>query len=232
MAAHGIANGVAHGAANGVAHGVETASRRGAWQAPRRTGRLPYLSVGVVLILASVLVVAWLVANAGRRVQVLQLARDVPAGQAITAQDLTTTPVAADGSVALISAQQESDVVGRIAVVPLAAGTLLHTKLFGAASYPPSGQVIASVALRPGHYPQGVSAGTNVTVYVADKDLGQTEKATDPERFAAVVLDVDEAGDGQGSSVITMQIGADDARLLAAAATDAVTVVQSGPGDR
>jgi hypothetical protein len=68
---------------------------------------------------------------------------------------------------------------------------------------------------------------------VADKDLGQTEKAAaDPKRFAAVVLDVDEAGDGQGSSVVTMQIGKDDAKLLAAAATDAVTVVQSGPGDR
>jgi hypothetical protein len=189
--------------------------------------------VGIVLVLASVVLVAWLVANAGHRVQVLQLARNVPAGQAITAQDLTTTPVAADSSVALIGAQQESDVVGRVAVVPLATGTLLHAKLFGAASYPPTGQVIASVALRPGHYPQGVSAGTNVTVYVANKDLGQTEQRTaDPKRFAAVVLSVDEAGDGQGSSVVTMQIGKDDAKLLAAAATDAVTVVQSGPGDR
>jgi hypothetical protein len=216
-----------------AAHGVETAARRGAWKAPRRTGRLPFISVGIVLVLASVVLVAWLVANAGHRVQVLQLARDVPAGQAITAQDLTTTPVAADSSVALIGSGQESEIVGRVAVVPLTAGTLLHAKLFGTAAYPPTGQVIASVALRPGHYPQGVSAGATVTVYVANKDLAQTEKAAaDPKRFAAVVLGVDEAGDGQGSSVITVQIGKDDAHLLAAAATDAVTIVQSGPGER
>nr|WP_307962212.1 hypothetical protein [Salinispora arenicola] len=96
----------------------------------------------------------------------------------------------------------------------------------------------ASVALKPGQYPQGLAAGARVLVYVSAAAPGGTEPAAGsstaggavPARVPAVVLGVDLGGDGQGATVVTLLLDASDAPRLAAAPAGGVVLMQTSPG--
>lgn len=215
-----------------------TAARagRGPWRAARRRRRLPFVALGGLLVIVCVLAYAYGAAQLGDRVQVLAVARPVAAGQAITAADLKQVSAARDPGVRLVPAAQAVEVVGHTAVVPLVAGTLLTPELLGDAAFPPGGQVTASVALKPGQYPQGLTAGARVSVYVSANapNGGQpapaaSSAATALARLSAVVLGVDLAGDGEGSTVVTLLLAATDAPQLAAAPSGGVVLMQTSP---
>jgi hypothetical protein len=211
---------------------------RGPWRAARRRRRLPFVALGGLLVIVCVLAYAYGAVRLGDRVQVLAVARPVAAGQAITATDLKQVSAARDSGVRLIPAAQAAQVVGRTAVVPLVAGTLLTPDLIGEAAFPPAGKVTASVALKPGQYPQGLAVGARVVVYVAASPQGGAQPApastsaggSTPARLPAVVLGVDLAGDGQGATVVTLLLDASDGPRLAAAAAGGVVLMQSAPG--
>ncbi|MDI6104368.1 SAF domain-containing protein [Actinoplanes sp. NEAU-A12] len=194
------------------------------------------MALGGLLVVLCVLGYAWGAVRLGDRVQVLAVARPVAAGQAITAADLRQVSAAQDPGVQLILAGQADQVVGRTAVVPLVAGTLLTPALVGDAAFPPAGKVAASVALKPGQYPQGLANGARVAVYVSASGMGSEGKpapaAASPTAsgvMPAVVLGVDLAGDGQGATVITLLLNDSDAPKLAAAA-GSVVLMQTAPG--
>lgn len=210
---------------------------RGPWRAARRRRRLPFVALGGLLVIVCVLGYAWGAVRLGDRVQVLAVARSVAAGQALTAADVKQVSAAQDPGLQLIPAEQAQQVIGRTAVVPLLPGTLLTPSLVGEAAFPPAGKVAASLALKPGQYPQGLANGARVAVYASatgtDKN-GQAAPAnasgSAPVRLQAVVLGVDLAGDGQGATVVTLLLDASDGARLAAAPAGAVVLMQTAPG--
>ncbi len=207
---------------------------RGPWRAARRRGRrLPFLSVGGLLVLVCVLGFSYGAVRLGERVSVLAAARPVAAGQRIEAADLRQVSAADDPALGLIPVSQATAVVGRTAVVPLLPGTLLTRSLIGDAAFPPAGKVVASLAVKPGQYPQGLAAGSHVAVFVSAGNAaagGQTSTGTGnaSSRLSAVVLGVDPRGDGQGATVVTLLLDASDAGRLAGA--DGVVLMQTSPG--
>jgi len=161
------------------------------------------------------------------------VAQPVAAGQRIGAADLTPVSAADDPSLGLIPVAQASAVVGRTAVVPLLPGTLLTRSLVGDAAFPPAGKVVASLAVKPGQYPQGLAAGARVAVFLSSANAtGGTQTSTGAgtttSRLSAVVLGVDPRGDGQGSTVVTLLLDASDAGRLAGAG--GVVLMQTAPG--
>lgn len=215
---------------------VAARAGRGPWRATRRRRRLPFVALGGLLVIVCVLAYAYGAAQLGNRVQVLAVARPVAAGQAITAADLKQVSAARDPGVRLVPASQAVEVVGRTAVVPLVPGTILTPELLGDAAFPPGGQVTASVALKPGQYPQGLAPGARVDVYVSANAPGggqpapaASSAATGPAWLSAVVLGVDLAGDGEGSTVVTLLLAASDAPQLAAAPSGGVVLMQTSP---
>ena len=210
---------------------------RGPWRAARRRRRLPFVALGGLLVIVCVLGYAFGAVRLGDRIQVLAVARPVAAGQTLAAADLRQVSAAQDSGVQLVPADQVLQVIGRTAVVPLVAGTLLTPSLVGDAAFPPAGKVAASLALKPGQYPQGLSTGARVMAYVsATGGDGQQAPATnsgrsDPAaRVPAVVLGVDLAGDGQGATVVTLLLDASDGPKLATAAAGSVVLMQTAPG--
>jgi hypothetical protein len=206
--------------------------------APRRRGpktrRLPYLTAGGLLVIVCVLTFAYTASRLGDRISVLAVARPVPAGQPIAVADLKLVPAADDGQLGLIPAAQATRVIGRTAVVPLVPGELLTHGLLGQTSFPPSGKVAASLALKPGQYPQGISAGARAAVFISPTGAALPGAGSPPSvgsqvRMSAVVLGVDLAGDGQGATVVTLLLDSGDAPRLAAAAAGAVVLMQTSP---
>jgi hypothetical protein len=191
-----------------------------------------------LLVIVCVLGYAYGAVRLGDRIQVLAVARSVAAGQALVEADLRAVSAAEDPKVRLIRTADLERVVGRTAVVPLVAGTLLTPDLVGEAGFPPAGKVCASVALKPGQYPQGLAAGSQVIVYVSAATSGNgaqpaastsAKAGVTPTRLKAAVLDVDLAGDGQGSTVITLLLSTGDGDRLAGAPPGGVVLMQASP---
>jgi hypothetical protein len=194
---------------------------------------VPYLALGGLLVVVCVLGFAAATVRLGQRVAVLAVAQPVAAGQRIDAADLMQVSAADDPSLGLIPVSQAAAVLGRTAVVPLLPGTLLTRSLVGDVAFPPAGKVVASLAVKPGQYPQGLAAGAHAAVFLsAGTTTGGTQTptgtgATTP-RLSAVVLGVDLRGDGQGSTVVTLLLDASDAGRLAGAG--GVVLMQTAPG--
>lgn len=206
---------------------------RGPWLAVRRRRRLPFVALGGLLVIVSVLGYAYGAVRLGDRVQVLAVARALAAGQVITAADVRAVTAASDPAVPLILASRAASVVGRTAVVPILPGTLLTPSLVGDAAFPPAGKVAASVVVKPGQFPRGLVAGARVAVFVSAGSPATTPSPTNaaaPVRLEAAVLDVDPAGDGQGGTVVTLLIDEADSDRLAAAPSGGVVLMQLAPG--
>ncbi|GGM29070.1 hypothetical protein GCM10011608_12200 [Micromonospora sonchi] len=208
---------------------------------PSRPGRRSSRRVvlGALLVLATV-VVFWQVdlrVNADQ--SYLAVARPVSAGQVIADADLRVVRVANASGLALLPAGERSQWVGRSAVVPLAAGSLLTAEQVGPVAWPPAGQAVIALPVKPGRAPAGLAAGARVVVLVvpavtAGQPVPQPGSSTGPNSVAGVrrgvatVVSVEAGADQVGSQLVTLLLAADTAEAVASASGD-VSLVQLGP---
>lgn len=204
--------------------------------APRRRRDLPYVVLGLLLVIIGALAVTTIVLRTSGRTPVLVLARDVPAGQILTAADVRTDLVAIGSGIAVVPATNSGAVVDRAATVPLRAGRLLAPDDVGAQAWPPAGQAVLAFALKPGAYPPDLPAGARVAVLTAPP-AGQTG-TTQPARAAialaevpsGTVLDVRQDVGGLGSDVITLLLSQASAAQVNAIPADQVRLAMIPPG--
>ncbi|WP_230203217.1 SAF domain-containing protein [Parafrankia discariae] len=209
------------------------ARRRGDVRGPVREGSRGGAArralVGVLLVALSV--AAFLVISGERegRREVLVVARDVPAGRVLTVQDLRPVSVGAGAGVDVVAADAVDAVVGRVAVVPLVAGSLLPAGAVGDRSrVPPAGQAVVGAALKAGQFPPGLIRGDGVSVILtpgstsaADPTVAAPASGSPARSVPGLVVTVqgDEADPaGAGGVVVSLQIAEGDAETVAEAA--------------
>jgi hypothetical protein len=107
-----------------------------------------------MLVLGSVLAGLTLAGQLGRRVTVLQAARDIEVGQVVGAGDLQAVDVAVDSPVQMVAAQDQSSLVGLTATGRLPAGSLVSPADFEAGTGLAAGQVVIGAVLAPGELPR------------------------------------------------------------------------------
>ncbi|MFB9443041.1 hypothetical protein Dvina_51465 [Dactylosporangium vinaceum] len=208
----------------------------------RRRVSVPRVLLGVLLIVGCALAGAAVANRIDTRLPVLATARPVAAGQTITDADLTVVRVAAEAQVATVPAAQRGTVVGRTAAMPLQAGVLVSAQQLGDVAWPPAGQSVIAVGLKPGRAPAGLTAGTQVTVIVipstapggggaAGGATGGSGTGSGPQvvRADATVVSVSEAADQSGVSVVSLLLSAADAVTVASTSGEAA-LVQRGVG--
>ncbi len=199
--------------------------------APRRR-RVPYLLVGILLVLGCAAAGVVVALRLGHRASVLEIARPVSVGQVLTAEDVREVDVSAGTGLAVIPARSLTQVVGRPVAYSLPAGTLLTRQVLGAAQVPPAGQAVAAVGLKAGQVPSGLQPGNHVTVVVEPDSNVVTGKSSAPPSLSwdAVVTDVKDDSTDQ-TTVVSMQMAVEDARQLAAVPAGQVNLVEtSGDG--
>ena len=169
---------------------------------------------GASLVVASAVGCAALVAAAGEREPVLAVARDLPAGHVIAAEDLREVQVAADGGV--VPAGRAGALVGKVAAVPLTAGALLAPgQVADEAAYPPDGYVEVAFAVPAGDAP-GLELGQRVAVFPGPDGAG-AEDRTGAAPVVGTVADVaegDAAGSPRVATVLVESPGAERAARL------------------
>lgn len=193
------------------------------------------LLLAVGLVLACALAGVIVAQRVDIRVPVLAAARAISAGQTVTAADVTTVREAVEAGVATVPASQLSTVVGRVAAVPLVAGTLLSPAQFGGPVWPGRGEAVIAVPVKAGRLPSGLPAGAHVTVLVVATGTpggitgssGGQGGQPPVEKATATVVSVEAAADQSGTTVVTLVLSAGDATRVAAASGD-VALVQLG----
>lgn len=202
----------------------------GLGRAGRRNGRR--VAGGLLLVIATVVAFWQIDLRRHADESFLATARPVAAGQVITDADVTVVRVANTSGLALLPAAERGQVVGRSAAVPLAAGSLLMRSQLGPVAWPPAGQAVIAVPVKPGRAPAGLTAGTRVTVLVTASNAapaaGDGATAT-ARRATATIVSVADGGDQPGAQVVTLLLDAAAAEQIAAASGE-VSLVQLGPG--
>ncbi len=184
---------------------------------PGRRLRLPELAVGVLVTVVFALgAVLWHL-SAVEKVSALVVASNVERGEVIDASDVRVAYVSSDDSLARLDGSQLDRVVGRVALVDLAEGTLLTTSVVADAAAVEEGDGVVGLSLDPGAYPaRGLAPGDRVNVVrsadVADLDADPTVIARDATVFAVDEL----ASDRLLVSVLAAEA---DAEAVAAAAS-------------
>ncbi len=189
-------------------------------------GRLPEVAVGVLVTVGFALAAVLWHLSAAQKVPVLALASDVGRGEVIEAEDLRVAHVASDDQVSLLAPSQSGEVVGRVAVVDLVAGTLVGPSLVAAVPAVEPGDGVVGLSLEGGQVPSGrLSPGDIVHVVAAGGDSAGSGRII-AER--AEVVEVEDLG-GQGHYVALRTQEASATEVAAAAERAPVRLVLVAP---
>ncbi|MFE0462793.1 SAF domain-containing protein [Kitasatospora sp. NPDC058965] len=191
-------------AGRGEAHPV--APSRSLRARRRRPGMV---AMAIALIAAGGLGGAVLYNSTGQRIAVLALARDVPYGQAITANDLVVARISGDPALAPVSAADLNKAVGLRATTDLHRGALLlASDVTGAVVVQPGMQEVGL----PVHSSQLPAAGLQVGQHIVIVQIGDQSAVASSATMNAVVAQLGKGGDSQ---VIDVAVPQADATKLA-----------------
>lgn len=159
---------------------------------PPKVRRRPLLwAVGIALIVLGALGAAYVTTAVSNTTEVLVLRKNVDRGQTLTAQDLTTAPIAANPALTPMKAGDLDKAVGKKAARDLNAGSLLTEDAIAAQVYPSSGQAVVGVALTPAQMPEtGVMPGAAVTLVSTPRQQDQFNPNATGASFNATVIAV------------------------------------------
>lgn len=194
-----------------------------------RRHRVPYLLLGVLLVVVCAAGGVLTGMQLGDRENVLALARPVPVGHILTAQDVKQISVAADSAIDAMPASAASSVVGQPIAYSLPAGSLVTRSALGAPQVPASGEAIAAIGLKPGQFPPELMPGTRVAVLVTPEQ--NTAPNEQPTSWTAVVTGIT-GGETEQITVVSLQLSDPDARELAAAPAGQLSLVAIAGGGR
>ena len=201
----------------------------------QRRRQVPWIVAGVLLVVGCALAFGVASVRAAQGVQVLAVARSVPAGQVVQPDDLQAVKVTPTAGLDPVRAASESSVVGRPATVGLVAGTLLTGADVGAVSPGAHGDVVAA-ALKAGAYPPSLGSGDVVDVVpvVSSSSSGTGPVSAASGSMRALVLSIDSTpASSSAAAVISLQVNPSDSgqvAALAAAGDIALVELPSGSG--
>lgn len=196
-------------------------------QADGRRRRQPlFYVICVGLMCLGAVVSAYAFTRASHSHQVVAVADTIHAGQTITGADLKPVNISSDSELQTIPASQQSTVVGQVALLDMAAGSIVTPESYGESVIPAKGQAVVGLSLTPAQMPAGsINVGDQVSlVAVGDDGSGTFSDSAEVIEGTVVGLSVPRAdgtsgGDPQtGNSVIDVSVPTNTAPGLAAKA--------------
>ena len=198
----------------------EPADRNGARGFRPTSRRRSRVAAGAILVAVAVGGNALLYASLDDRTEVLQLVRNVRAGEIVTIDDLRIVEVDLDPTVPAVTADDVALVVNRYARVYLPSGTLIFDQLVQPTPLVSDGAGVVAVEIGPTGIPAGLATRSRVLLVVVGDGAGEP-----------LVIDgrvVHGGTDGDEGSPLSVEVAVDVAPRLAAA--DDVRVVLVEPG--
>ncbi len=192
--------------------------------AARARVRTQWLLLAAALTVLAGTRVAWALTRAAARVDVVSIARPVPAGAVIDDADLSVTAIAFDDQVTgLVPAASRERLIGRSAAIALEPGTLLSVGMWADGSELGEGERTVGALLDPGRFPAGTEPGTRaLAIGVSAGAAGPSPEATSPMTVRVLEATLTDQGELQ----VTLAAADADAIVIARlAATDMLVLV-------
>ena len=137
---------------------------RGFQPASRRRNRI---ALGALLAAIAIGGNIWVYTNLDDASAVVQVVRDVPAGQQITADMLRTTDVDADSTVNLVPGEQVDSLIGRYAKVRLVSGSLITAEAVQDLPLVRPGSAVLAISVAEGALPIGLRERVPVVLVIS-----------------------------------------------------------------
>ena len=211
-------------------YSARTAGTRASTGMPR-TGFRPSsrsrlrVAIGTLLSLVAVGVVLLVFSTVDKRVAVLQVIHDLPAGAELTAADLRSIELSTDPSLAVVKVTDVASVVGQYTRVRIVTGGLLAAGLLQPTPLVAPGSAVVAVTVPSGELPAGLRERSQVQVVLLAN--GGTDVAPPPVVGRVVGLPISpDSVTGQIS--ISLEVASADA--VAVASATRVRVVLLDPG--
>lgn len=205
---------------------------------PRRRVRMPELVVGVLVMTVFALgAVLWHL-SAVDKSPALAVIGTVERGQTLSSSDVRVVYVASDDRLAHLTQADMNSVVGQVALVDLAPGTLLTHSVVADRPALEAGDGIVGLSLEPGGYPaMGLSPGDLVnvvrTVDPADPITDGTDQGDTSDDGADASIGTGDVVIARGATVVSAEELTSDRLLVSILAPegDAVAVAaRAGSG--
>jgi hypothetical protein len=172
-------------------------------------------AVGVILLVFS---------TADRRVAVLQVVRDLPAGTQLTAGDVRSIELTSDPSLAVVKTADLAVVVGQYAKVRIVGGGLLAPGLLQALPLVAPGSAVVAVTSPSGELPTGLRERSQVQIVVPT-----VGNATPVAPVVGRVVGLPAAPDSvTGQMSVSFEVSSIDAVTIAGAARVRVVLIDPG----
>jgi hypothetical protein len=198
-------------------------TERGFRPASRRRNR-----IALAVVLAAVAIGGNLYVYAGldAKEPVVQVVRDVPAGEQITPDMLRTVDVDADSTVNLVPGNRMDSLVGSYAKVRLVSGSLVAAEATQADPLVAPGSAVVAIQVPEGTLPIGLRERVPVVLVVPEAPA--VEGGTGPVSIDGQVVGLPTPTDSAlGIESLSVEVARDDAATVAAA--DDVRVVMVEP---
>ena len=168
------------------------------------------LAFGSLVVAIGVLINLAIYRSVDDKSPVLQLNRDVPAGQQISADDFRTVEIGADGAFRSVPSSDLNAVVGSYAKVRLIAGTLLAREALQAGPLVAPGASVVAVTVPAGEVPIGLRERSRVSVVIVASDRTSTS-------VNGTVVGLPSQAGSSGQVSVSIELAAGDAGAVAAA---------------
>lgn len=207
------------------------------WKAVRPSRRIPYLLLGIILVVACAAAAVVVSLRVDHRESVLMLARPVTVGQILSNKDLRQVAMSTDIGLDAVPVTESSSVLGHPVAYSLPAGALLTRGSVGAPAIPTAGHAVAAVGLTAGQFPPALARGARVAVLVSATSSTASAPGTNDTtvvkpiaQWVATVVDIGASGTDQHTTVVSLQLPEADARQLATAPTGQISLVAMSGG--
>ena len=164
-------------------------------------------------------------ASADKRMPVLQVVRDVPAGTQLAVSDLRIIEVSVDSSLAVVPSSEMVAIVGQYAKVRIVAGSLVASPMLQGEPLVAPGAAIVAVSVPSGELPIGLRERSRVLLVFPRSSAADAA----PQPVEGRVVGLPQATDTvTGRQSLSIEVAVADAAVLAAAPE--VRVVLLNPG--
>lgn len=192
---------------------------------PVRTKRSRIWVAGATaLILAGGLLSVFVYTSLGHPDEVFAVARSIPRGTTITADDLTSLALASGQRSPAISTTTPSEVIGKVTTVDLPKGSIVTPAAIAATQQIPAGRALVGLSLKSSQLPaEPLVAGNRVEIVpIASDTTGDASVTTSTISGVVSDISIDQQSDTTIVDVYVSETVAADLTSRAAAGTVAI----------
>ncbi|MGW3409026.1 hypothetical protein [Streptomyces sp. NPDC000888] len=209
--------------------------------APPRERKPALAALAVLLILVGALGATMLVLRAGDRIEVIKVTQQIEAGESVNSTNTTSVMVAADTGINYVEWSQLNTLKTLKAKSTIYKDTVVMGQMFAEGESIPAGKASVGVALKEGHYPDGIKAGDTVAVYRVGSDSGTTDSSSSTTGAGNTLIvdraEISKVKNGSDSTIsstnlpVTLTVDSADAAAVAQAAAAGEVALVLIPGN-